>query len=30
MKSYPSIAVPGNEYLLTPNFRYDGEELIEK
>ena len=27
--SYTSIAVPGNEYLLTPNFRYENEELIQ-
>lgn len=26
---YPSMAVSGNEYLLTPNFRYDNESLIE-
>lgn len=26
--AYPSIAVPGNEYLLTPNFRYDNEKLM--
>jgi hypothetical protein len=26
---YPSIAVVGNKYLLTPNFRYDGEGLLE-
>jgi hypothetical protein len=23
----PSIALPGNDYLLTPNFRYDNEKL---
>ena len=27
--AYPSIAVPGNEYLLTPNFRYDNEKLMK-
>lgn len=27
--SLPSIAVPGNEYLLTPNFRYDNENLMK-
>ena len=27
--SFPSIAVPGNEYLLTPNFRYDNENLMK-
>ena len=27
--SYASIAVPGNEYLLTPNFRYDNENLMK-
>jgi hypothetical protein len=27
--SFPSIAVPGNEYLLTPNFRYDNEKLLK-
>ena len=26
--AYPSIAVPNNEYLLTPNFRYDNEKLM--
>ena len=26
---YTSIAVPGNEYLLTPNFRYENEKLIQ-
>jgi len=25
----PSIAVPGNDYLLTPNFRYDNDKLID-
>ncbi|HMN25250.1 MAG: hypothetical protein IT276_05735 [Ignavibacteriaceae bacterium] len=25
----PSIAVPGNEYLFTPNFRYTDQTLIE-
>jgi hypothetical protein len=25
----PSIAVPGNEYLLNPNFRYDENKIIE-
>jgi len=27
--SFPSIAIPGNEYLLTPNFRYDNENLMK-
>jgi len=27
--SFPSIAVPGNEYLLAPNFRYDNENLMK-
>jgi len=27
--AYPSIAVPNNEYLLTPNFRYDNENLMK-
>lgn len=26
--SYNNIAVPGNEYLLTPNFRYDNDKLM--
>jgi hypothetical protein len=26
--AYPSIAVPNNEYLLAPNFRYDNEKLM--
>ena len=26
--SYTNIAVPGNEYLLTPNFRYDNDKLM--
>jgi hypothetical protein len=26
--SYSNIAVPGNEYLLTPNFRYDNDKLM--
>jgi hypothetical protein len=26
--AYPSIAVRNNEYLLTPNFRYDNEKLM--
>lgn len=25
----PSIAVPGNDYLLTPNFRYDDRTLMK-
>lgn len=25
----PSIAVPGNDYLLTPNFRYDDDKLMD-
>jgi hypothetical protein len=25
----PSIAVPGNEYVLQPNFRYDDRKLLE-
>lgn len=27
--AYTSIATPGQEYLLTPNFRYDNENLIK-
>jgi hypothetical protein len=27
-ESYNNIAVPGNEYLLTPNFRYDNDKLM--
>ncbi|MBK7632658.1 MAG: hypothetical protein IPJ23_18605 [Ignavibacteriales bacterium] len=27
--SHPSIATPGQEYLLTPNFRYDNEVLMK-
>jgi len=26
--AYPSIAVPNNNYLLTPNFRYDNDKLM--
>jgi len=26
--AFPSIAVPNNQYLLTPNFRYDNEKLM--
>ena len=25
----PSIAAPGNDYLLTPNFRYDNDRLMD-
>jgi|GEM_PF-2457855 hypothetical protein len=25
----PSIATPGNDYLLTPNFRYDNDKLLD-
>jgi hypothetical protein len=25
----PSIAIPGNDYLLTPNFRYDNQKLMD-
>lgn len=25
----PSIAVPGNDYLFSPNFRYDNDKLME-
>lgn len=25
----PSIALPGNDYLLTPNFRYDNDQLMD-
>lgn len=25
----PSIATPGNDYLLTPNFRYDNQKLMD-
>jgi hypothetical protein len=27
--SYPSIAVAGTDYLLTPNFRYDNDNLMK-
>lgn len=27
--AYTSIAVPGNDYLLTPNFRYDNDQLMD-
>ena len=29
INSYPSIAVAGNDYLLTPNFRYDNDNLMK-
>lgn len=27
--AYPSIAVTGNEYILTPNFIFDGDRIVD-